>query len=383
VRRPLPNNHPALDAALARAEATVHRVRARSFAAARLPYRDEDHMTKVETFPQTDLGSAAAAVVANLDSCRPVKWPPKALVEGAPAPKIAKPGIYAMSLDDYHSDCCAGPSVSSGGLRTIEAQSLAHFWSGSYLNPDREPFDPSKSMILGSAAHHLLLGEVGFSEKFVVRPDHWSDWRKDAAKEWKAEQEAAGKTVLVPDQLTAIKGISASLGRHPLIRDGLMAGAVEQSMIWKDRETGLWLKARPDVRAASGSVICDLKTTTDASPGACERTMDSFGYHMQLALAGMGMEALFGVTPGNSDYVFVFVETEAPWCVSVRPVDIQDIGYGRMQIRRALRKLATAFETNSFPGYENDLTTLSLPAWRRKQLEAEVKGGLLRPEDAA
>ncbi len=378
-----PEPSPELAAAIARGEATIQRMRARAFKAARLPYReDEDHMNaKVETFPQTSLGSAASAVVANLSQVRPVQWPPKLLTQGL-APKISAPGVYDMPLELYHSDCCVGPSISSSGLRKVEDQSLAHFWADSYLNPDHEPFEPSKSMILGQAAHHLLLGEASFAEKFIVRPREFKDWRTDAAKAWKAEQEAKGKTVLIPDQIDAIKGMSSSLHKHPLIRDGLLSGAVEQSMIWQDKQTGLWLKARPDVRAASGSVICDLKTTTDAGPGECERTMSNFGYHLQLALAGIGMEVLFGVTPGNSDYVFVFVETSAPYAVSVRPVDIQAIGFGRMQIRRALTKLAKAFETGEFPSYENDLSTLCLPAWRTKQLEEEVKQGLL-PSEAA
>ena len=342
-------------------------------------------MNEVATFPQTDLGTAAAVAVANLDARRVIKWPPKplgAVGQATPLPKISRAGAYDMPIELYHSDCCIGPSVSSSGLRKVEDQSLAHFWADSYLNPDREPFEPTASMILGSAAHHLLLGESDFAVKFIVRPKEFKDWRTDAAKSWKAAQEATGKTVLVPDQVEAVKRMALSLQKHPLICDGLLSGAVEQSMIWKDAETGLWLKARPDVRAASGSVICDLKTTADASPGECERTMSNLGYHMQLALAGMGMEALFGITPGNSDYVFVFVETKAPFCCSVRPVCIQAIGYGRLQIRRALRKLAKAFEANDFPGYENDLTTLCLPGWRTKQLEEEIKGGLL-PSEAA
>jgi hypothetical protein len=311
----------------------------------------------------------------------PIKWPPPALVPGAGAPKIKQPGVYAMPLDLYHSDCCVGPSVSSGGLRTIEAKSLAHYWAESYLNPDRAPFKRSPAMMLGQAAHHLVLGEEGFAALFACRPEKWADWRTNDAKKWREDQEGAGKTVLDPKDLTVIKGVAKSLSRHPLIRDGLLSGSVEQSMIWQDAETGIWCKSRPDVRAAGDRVIADLKTTKDASLGASERTMDDYGYHMQLALAGEGTKALFGVTPGNSDYVFVFVETEAPYCVTVRPVDIQDIGYGRMQNRRSLRKLAKAFEKNDFPGYDNDMTSLSLPPWRRKQLEEQVKMGLLDTEE--
>lgn len=376
---PPPND--TFDACMARAEATIQRMRARAFKAARLPYPSEEIMNEVATLPQTDLGTAAAVVVADLEAKRPIKWPPNTLGLSAPIPKIARPGVYDMALELYHSDCCDGPSVSSSGLRKVEDQSLAHFWADSYLNPEREPFEPTASMILGQAAHHLLLGESNFAVKFIVRPKEFKDWRTDAAKSWKAEQEAAGKTVLVPDQVEVIKRMAASLHKHPLVRDGLLSGAVEQSMIWKDAETGLWLKSRPDVRPAPNAIICDMKTTADASPGECERTMANYGYEMQLALAAIGMRELFGVR--ETECVFVFVETKAPFAVSVRPVDPNAVAYGLMRVRRAVRKLAKAFDTGDFPAYENDLTTLSLPAWRTKQLEDEIKHGLLRPEDAA
>jgi hypothetical protein len=41
------------------------------------------------------------------------------IIPHVPGTLISEPGIYAMALEEYHSQCCVGPSVSSSGLRKI------------------------------------------------------------------------------------------------------------------------------------------------------------------------------------------------------------------------------------------------------------------------
>lgn len=391
-----------LDAALTRAEATIHRMRAKAFAMSRLPYKKEDQMS-VEMFPQTDLGSAASAVVANLSQIRPIKW------DGQ---KISRSGIYhSLPLELYHGDIAEGKSVSSSSLRAIEGKSLIHYWAKSYLNPDRKPFEQTPAMILGSAAHHLLLGEDGFYEKFAVQPDEAPDGRawngnNKSCKEWLAQQASNGITVITKKELESIKGMARSLARDPLIRGGLLNGLVEHSMFWKDAETGLWLKSRPDVIPLDGEVYTDVKVTQDASGEKCDWTMQDYGLHQQFGLVSETAEHLFGERPNDESFSFVFIESTEPFAVTVRPVDPLAISYGRMQNRRALRKLAPALDhfekfapeieaaraagddedaerlTNiaigeAFPSYDNNLDAVSLPFKAAKQCEADLAAGLL------
>ena len=85
--------------------------------------------------------------------------------------QISTPGLYAdIPIAVYHSDCCIGPSISSSGLRTIFYYSPQHYWAQSYLNPQRKEEDPTKALIFGRAAHHLLLGEKEFHKHFAIRP---------------------------------------------------------------------------------------------------------------------------------------------------------------------------------------------------------------------
>jgi hypothetical protein len=284
-------------------------------------------------------------------------------------------------MDAYHGDLCIGPSVSSSGLRTIEAKTPLHYYATSYLNPERLPEGPKDHFSFGRAAHTLLLGESGFREQFVVRPDEWSDWRTKAAQEWRKAQETAGQTVLIPSQINAIRGISKSLEAHPLVRQGILHGLVEHTIVWRDDKTGIWLKARPDVVPMADGVVSDIKTTTDASPRAIANTIVNHGYAMQGGLVTIGMKAVLGIEV--TDFVLVFVEKEAPHAISVTAVDNEWLYWSRRQIRRSIDTFARCVETGEWPGYDAEATT-HMPQWLRSRFEDEDKNGLIPDmEDAA
>lgn len=295
--------------------------------------------------------------------------------------KITAPGCYAgIPIDLYHGDVTDGPGVSSSGLRTIEAKSPAHYYAQSYLNPDRLPEEPKDHFSFGKAAHTLLLGEDGFRDQFVVRPDKWKDWRTDAAKQWRAEQQAAGRTVLNADDIVAIRHIAKQLAADPLVQSGILQGKVEHSLIWQDKITGVWLKSRPDVIPSADGVLVDLKTTTDASPESVVNTIKNYGYALQGALAGLGMEATLGIK--MTDFVLVWIEKSAPYAVNISPVDPEWIYWARRQLRRAIDTFAKCIETNEWPGYSGEATAY-IPTWLKKRFEEQAETGELPEEIAA
>jgi len=75
---------------------------------------------------------------------------------------ISKPGWYSgIPIERYHSaGMCDGPAVSSTDLRTCWSKSRAHMFAFWAENPKRIERPTSRAMILGSAAHHLFLGEL-------------------------------------------------------------------------------------------------------------------------------------------------------------------------------------------------------------------------------
>lgn len=305
---------------------------------------------------------------------------------------ISEPGIYAgVPMKAYHGQLTVTPSISSGGLRKIENESCAHYFAESYLNPDRVERADSEALIFGRATHHLFGGEDRFFEHFALQPATYPDsktgedkpWHGGAkfCKQWAQVQRENDRTVVTEAQLQHIRGMAASLDRHPAIEAGLLKGEVERSIVWRDAKTGVWLKARPDVIPLDCDMIVDLKTCAAADHHSVCRAITEHGYHMQLALAYEGLLAVTGRR--LTDFILVFVEKTPPYAVSVKAVDTIDIEYGRRQLRRAIDKFARCLELNEWPAYEDEDIPATLQPHYRKRLADEAEQQLLPAVDEA
>lgn len=289
---------------------------------------------------------------------------------------ISAPGAYRdVPIETYHQSCCVGPSVSSSGLRTIWAESPAHFWARSALNPKRLPQEDRPAFAVGRLAHKLLLeGREGLEQDFAIRPEEFPDWRTKAAQAWRDVQILAGRTVITPADLEAVTGMAESLGRHPLVKAGILDGHVERSLIWKDEETGIWLKSRPDVIPNGSGDYADLKTTVSVSTRSLEKSLADYDYAVQGAIVGMASEAVLGI-PMQS-FSLVWVEKTAPWCVRVTTLTPADLERGRLQVRSALRTMARCLETGEWPGPggdRRDAEYLALPPYAAKRIDDELE----------
>ena len=269
--------------------------------------------------------------------------------------KITAPGVYSgVPIEAYHGDICDGPSISSSGLRTIFYESPAHYYVDSYLNPEREEKPTSQAFLFGRAAHHLLLGEAGFRQRFIVRPETYGPddkpWNGNAniCKDWLADAAGKGLIVLTPNDIKMIRGMAKSLSQEPLIQSGILNGLIEHSFFWKDPETGIWLKWRPDAVPTDDMDFSDLKTTVSVEDEALERSVGDYGYCAQGALGAEACNTVLG-RPMES-FSLVFVEKTPPHCVRVKTVKPVDIEMGLEQNRAALRLFARALETGKWLG---------------------------------
>lgn len=289
--------------------------------------------------------------------------------------KISEPGVYALPIEIYHGQPTVGPSISSSGLRTIWAQSPAHYYVDSPLNPKRAPQPDRPAFALGRLAHKLLLeGSDGLSEEFVTRPEQWLDWRTKDAKQWRDDMIAAGKTVITDADLAAVTGMAEALARHPLVEQGILDGFVERSLLWKDAQTGVWLKSRPDVVPNASGLFADLKTTASVADDDLERSLAGFGYHMQAALVGMASEAVLGRP--MEEFALVWVEKAPPHCVRVTVLTGADLDRGRMQLRRAIDQFAQCVAAGIWPGPggdRQDAEYLTLPPWAAKRIDERLE----------
>lgn len=273
--------------------------------------------------------------------------------------RISKPGIYAnVPIDDYHrGDICDGPSISSSGLRMLWNKSPAHFWDKSPLNPNRDDEDDDrKEFVIGRATHHLICGELGFADRFIVRPDKAPDGRawhgsNISCIKWVAEQHKLRRMILTPDMADAVRGMAITLGKNSLMQQGILSGLVERSMFWRDPATNVWLKSRPDVIATASGDFADLKTTLSVLYKDTQRSLDEFGYHQQGALVLDGANALGLET---SSFSLVWVEKKRPFCVRVQTLIDEDLARGAKMNRIAIDTFHSCFTAKHWPGPGDD-----------------------------
>lgn len=303
--------------------------------------------------------------------------------------KIAKKGVYSLSMEEYHGQPCIGPSISSSGLRTIFKESPAHYWVTSSLNPKAKEQPEKEAFTLGRAAHHLLLGEDDFSTLFIVRPDElagkpWHGNRLDC-KAWLAEQQDAGRTVLKYEQIEQIRGMAHALAGHPLVNAGILNGKIEQSLIWQDKETGIWLKARPDAIPNDSGDFADLKGTSKYGSDL-DREVSKRRYDMQAAVTKMGAKEVLGIEMAS--FSFVFASFNEPHCVDVLTLDKEDIAEAERDVRMALRTFAWCVEHNDWfgpGGTQMDARFVRISDYDRKDAEyrrAMLERELNRPQNA-
>ena len=311
---------------------------------------------------------------------KPIQWDGK---------QIKKPGWYSgIPLEMYHSaKICDGYAVSSSDLRTCWSKSAAHMYVKWAENPKREERKSTRSMILGAAAHHLLLGEDKFRFKFAAQPLTYRDkttarekpWHNgaDYCKAWNAKQAGAGKVPVTQDELRAIVEMARSLALEPLVQEGLLRGYVETSGFVRDAETGLWIKVRPDVVPTLTGDYVDLKTAADVTTVALQSSIRTYGYHQQGALIWEVVEQL-NIRNGDAhpfeSFVLMFIETDLPYCARTVPLVDDDLARGRLQNRAMLRKIASCLKSGRFPGPgEGDLRALPLADAERERIDKRLE----------
>lgn len=282
------------------------------------------------------------------------------LTNAAIAEPITKPGVYDITNEQYQADPVKGGSLSNSGARRLLPPSCP----AKFKYERDHGRKPKREYELGHAAHKLVLG-VG-EELVVIAAD---SYRTKAAQEDQAQARAEGKVPLLEAEYEVVKAMAAALRADELAAAMLEPGTgqPEQSLFWRDAETGVIRRARLDwLRTnASGRLwVPDYKTCNDASSDALERAANDYGYFRQSRWYLDGVNALgLGDSPR---FAFVFQEKTPPYLVHVVEPTALALEAGAYYNRKALNTYAECMRTDRWPGYSADaehLTQISLPPW--------------------
>jgi len=270
-----------------------------------------------------------------------------------------KPGVYEnVPFTDYlkFSKC------SYSALAQLDRSPL-HLRHALTTDPD-----PTPAMELGSAIHAALLEPAKFEAQYLLLREKIDRRTKEGKAAWEAAQaEARGRTILRDDDVATVEGIRAHMKASAMAQVLLGAeGPVESSFLWKDPNTGLLVRARPDkiVRLKRAGVeedwIVDLKSCADAAPDAVAGDIVRRRYYLQAALYTRIISDVLG-RPHR--FAFLFWEKQPPYALSVVQLSEGWMEAANSAVDRLLALYHQCVERDQWPDYGTKIQTVSAPRW--------------------
>ena len=268
------------------------------------------------------------------------------------------PGVYSdISFKDY----LAFDAVSNSYLGRLDKCPAAA----------QVPVKETPAMILGRATHALVLeGKEVFDKTSAILPD--INRRTNAGKAEYADFQLAnvGKSIITKDQADDIKLMRLAVEQHPAAGKILKEGLSEQTVIWKDKGTGLICKSRVDRSPKpSTRVLADLKTAASADSRLWFNKAHQFGYFRQ---GGLYLDAVNShiEDPDKhfTEFIFIVVEKEPPYRVEVYGIDadMDDsmLAWGREEYKRLMHLEVQCRKNELYPHYQDPgIQMLYRPKW--------------------
>ena len=254
--------------------------------------------------------------------------------------------IQGLSNADYHAD----PSISKSGLDLINKSPL-HYWDR-YLNEDKPKYVPNEAFNVGSLLHNMILEPEQFDEEFIVTPADLNRRTKAGREEYQALLDT-GKIVITQDDYKLCQRMTSAISQHRKASRYLAtSGHSELSLFWKDKDTGVDCRCRPDFMTEDGYIV-DLKTSLTASQrGFSRKAIWDFRYHVQAAFYTEGYLACYGELPKG--FIFVAVEKTSPFSIGVFNVPVDTYKAGEELVRKNLATYKWCLDNNVWPSYNND-----------------------------
>jgi hypothetical protein len=207
-------------------------------------------------------------------------------------------------------------------------------------------------MDLGTLIHTYILEKNHFLDRYF--PAVFKDRRKKEYLE--AKKIADGKEVVSKKYYESCKLIDEKLAKDPIGKNLFTNGKVEHSIFWKDPETGLLLKSRPDF--ISDNYIVDIKTTQCAEKYQFRKSVKNYKYHIQ---AAMQLDAYKAVTgKSHLNYIYFAIEPEEPFVFSIITLGDDFIEAGREEYKKGLQLYLECMKNNYWPGYHKGIIEINM-----------------------
>ena len=210
------------------------------------------------------------------------------------------------------------------------------------------------SMALGSAVHKLTLEPESFYDDFVVEDFEGADLNKNtkAYKEAKQEflQSVGDREVL---SLDLFKQVTQMATNVKAIAGGLLQNGQAEQAFFSEFEN-IPVKCKADYYIERLGLIMDIKTTKSIKD--FKKSILEYGYGTQSAF----YSDVIGSLGKKADrFIFILVESTAPYMVSVQEMEPEGIEEGRKQYKELFQTLIDYKKLNSI----NVIKSTNYPQW--------------------
>jgi hypothetical protein len=293
----------------------------------------------------------------------------------SPKDLIAPPDYVAhwdesVTEEQYHAD---RTSVGSTQLRKV-LDSPMGFWAGYY--GDQEPVeeeDEADHFKVGKMVHMAILENERFKKTYVIQPKFWGFTQKGEktdnlnCKEVK-EQIAAWSAALPPeakvctsDQLDMITGIAEAIMKHPQGPNLIKDCKPEVPGYYRDPETGILCRIKPDLLKFNGSAMTDLKTAKSSDETFFGSQAFNHRYDIQLFMYAEGARLINGVMPEL--LTSLVIEKPKPHEPAIFYWQKEDLVQAEIDYRAGLRKLRKCIDENKWPYRQEMIGRIRTPQW--------------------
>lgn len=270
--------------------------------------------------------------------------------------------VHNMSMEDY----LAADGVNSSRLKLILKTSL------DYKASFDESFEETKSTILGTAAHCLVLEPNSFKERYALEPYDFGDKTKgkvtepDSPKQkWdRFKADNKDKIVLAWDHAKVLKKLGERADKNFTLKFLLASGRAEVTGFAKDPDSQILLKARCDL--LTKDTIWDVKTTANGIDDlSIYKQIMNYKYPFQAA----HHTKVFNLLLDNSikNWGWIFIDIDSPAChIRILHCPASLFRQGVEEHENAMTLLQKATEFGLWEGYPDEITELEIPEWATK-----------------
>lgn len=262
---------------------------------------------------------------------------------------------YSLSMEDYLSH----PAIGSSTLKNIMLT------PADYKAALEQQSKDTKSTVLGTAIHSLILEPIKFQQSYALQPEDWGPRNQGNGKKmWDAFKKFnEGKICIDFEDAQLLKRIAKAASDHEGLRKILEEAHVEVTAFAEI--DGIECKARVDILCEDR--IFDLKSDREnLDDENLFKIVFNRGYHFQGAHHTSVISRLEPYT-NVKNFGWVFVSTSSPHPhIRIVTAPQELVEWSRRDHAYALRTLKQCMETDKWTGYPTSINELQIPEWARK-----------------